>query len=75
MDQNKNAQRLPLKKGFRQIAEAAARAECSGLYDIAALLWHKAMSLAKKPVNALWAEHRRQYCLSIIRNQWSKPGD
>ncbi|MBZ6387485.1 ANR family transcriptional regulator [Pantoea piersonii] len=75
MNQYKNAQRLPPKKGFRQMAEAAARAECSGLYDIAALLWHKATPLARKPVNALWAEHRRQYCLSIIRNQWSGPGN
>jgi len=75
MDQYKKTQRLTLKKDFRQIAEAAVRAECLGLYDIAGALWHKATPLARTPVNALWAEHRHQYCLSIIRNHWAQQDD
>lgn len=74
MNQSRNAQRSSSKKDFRQIAEVAVRAECSGLYDIAALLWHKATPLARNSVNALWAEHRHQYCLSLIRNRWSNQG-
>lgn len=57
---------------FNLIAQKAVEAEIQGDYEAAADLWSAATRLAKKNVNIQWAEHRNQFCLSILRNGWSQ---
>lgn len=69
-------QSVSLAKKYRNtryysVAETAARAERFGQYGQASKLWHKAIKLARKEINACWSAHRAELCKSIIRNGWS----
>ncbi|WP_312041107.1 ANR family transcriptional regulator [Pantoea eucalypti] len=71
MNQNKTASKRDCNYFYYAAAETAAFAESCGKYAQAKKLWLRAMKLAKRPINAQWAEHRSQFCMSALRNGWS----
>lgn len=71
MNQSKPDRTRARNHRYYAVAEAAALAESGEKYEQASKLWLRAMKLAKRPVNAQWAEHRSQCCMSAFRNGWS----
>ncbi|MBA8870072.1 ANR family transcriptional regulator [Pantoea agglomerans] len=66
-----NHRKTDRNQRYYAVAEAAAFAERCEKFDQAGKLWLRAMKLALRPMNAQWAEHRSQCCMSALRNGWS----
>lgn len=59
--------------GFKTYAKDVAELEFKGLWDEAREMWDIARKVAKKEVNADWAQVRADYCLQAKCRNW-RPG-
>lgn len=62
----KRMKRLKIIADYQTVAERAAKAERTGNFNQASVLWHEAWLLATSSANRGWCEARSQLCSQFL---------
>ncbi|MCX9038963.1 ANR family transcriptional regulator [Citrobacter portucalensis] len=65
-----NSLKTAAQRKYQNLAEAAARAESNGNWQLAASLWTRAENAAWGTLSKLWARGRNEYCINAANHGW-----
>lgn len=63
--------KIAAQRKYQNHAEAAARAERNGDWQLAAGLWAQAEDAAWGTLSQLWARTRNEYCINAGKHGWA----